>query len=87
MLENGLRVYIEEYQKVFPLPPQELEIFSDFMALALLRKVKGNLLKYYEKKQDWTHDVAHKEFIKQLNLLAEIDCMKESIQRVISGIV
>lgn len=86
VLENGLQIFLTEYQNIFPLPQAELQLFPQFMELALLRKVKGNLLKYYEKKPEWPHEVAHKEFIKQLNLLAEIDVMKEPLREIIAKI-
>src|SRR3989344_250419 len=82
VLEKGLRTFISNYQTVFPLPAKELALFSEFMALALLRKIKGNLFKYFQKKPDWSYDVAHKEFIKQMNLFAEVETMKEILQKL-----
>jgi len=85
-LETGLQIFLTEYQKVFPLSKDELELFSEFMELALLRKVKGNLLKYYQGHTSWPHEVAYKEFEKQLNLLAEVDVMKEPLRKITATI-
>ena len=76
-------MFLSEYQKVFPLSKEELELFPQFMELALLRKVKGNLSKHYEGRPDWGHEVAYPEFLKQINLLAEVDVMKGPLGRII----
>ena len=77
VLKEGLRVFLNQYQSIYPLPKEEFGLLPYFMELALLRKVKGNLSKYYQKKPEWSEQIAYEEFIKQKNLLAEVDAVKE----------
>lgn len=86
VLTEGLRTYIEAYHTRFPLSTIELNLFPEFMSLALLRKIKGNIKKLYDKKPEWTEAVAHNEFLKQMSLLEEVVVMNEPVRAVIGNI-
>lgn len=88
VLAEGLRLFLEHYQSVFPLPHDELKLFSHFMELALLGKMKGNLSKYYhQQRPEWPHDVAYQEFVKQTNLLTESDVMRKPLLKLLGRYV